>query len=135
MKYFTKEELACRHCGLFLLHPGFGEALDLLREAVNRPLVVTSCCRCKYYNDLPVDSGGVGGHPESLHIFDFPAHQKLGQLGTLACDFAAVKGPERGELFAALWKLGWSVGWNAKRGFLHGDRRDWIGMKQTTFDY
>jgi hypothetical protein len=129
MKYFTYDEMACDHCGGAKLHPGFGEELDALREEFNRPMAVTSFCRCKVHNT------NIGGHPESLHIFDLPAHALKGQKGTLAVDIATPDGEYRGALFALAWRRGWSIGWNAKKRFLHLDRRDFIGMPQTSFDY
>ena len=134
MRYFADDELKCKHCGILVLHPQFDIELDKLRETINRPLIVLSGCRCKYYNDLPAADGGVGGHPRSLHVCDFPAHADKGQKGLLAIDLASVNPAFRGDLFTVMWRLGWSIGWNAKRGFLHGDRRDWLGIPQATFD-
>ena len=131
MIYFTEQELACKHCGLFKLHPGFDDALDNLRAAFGGPLIVRSCCRCKVHNDSEV----VKGHPKSLHIGDLPAHAALGQQGTLGIDFETPDGAFRGRLFSLMWGRSWSIGWNARLKFLHGDRRDWLGMPQTTFDY
>jgi hypothetical protein len=56
--------------------------------------------------------------------------------GTMAIDIATPDGAYRGELFSLAWARGWSIGWNARRGFLHLDRRiDLSGWAQTTFDY
>ncbi|HLB49830.1 MAG TPA: D-Ala-D-Ala carboxypeptidase family metallohydrolase [Anaerolineales bacterium] len=129
MKHFTYDEMACDHCGGGKLHPGFGEELDALREEFGQPMAVTSFCRCKVHNT------NINGHEKSLHVFDFPAHANLGQKGTLAVDIAAVDGAYRGKLFAIAWRRGWSIGWNAKRGFLHLDQRSMIGLPQTSFDY
>jgi len=123
----------CNH--LLILHPGYIESLQGVREELGLVMTPTSGCRCRAYNNLPPELGGVGGHPRSLHICDHPAHVGKGQQGALATDFAAVDGNYRGKLFFVLWKHGFSIGWNAKRGFLHADRRDWLGMSQTTFDY
>ena len=135
MSYFTDNELACKHCGLLKLHPGFRETLNALRGKFNEPMITRSCCRCKEHNDRPADEGGAGGHVRSLHVGDLPAHADKGQKGTLAIDIAAVDGAYRGRLFVMMYQEGWSIGWNAKSGFLHGDRRDFIGMQQTTFNY
>lgn len=125
---FTDIELRCRcGCGLFRLHPGFRAELQRLRDRLDEPMLVTSCCRCRRHN------AEVGGHPRSMHVGDFPAQARL--LGTAAIDIAARDGALRGRLFAAAWNLGWSLGWNAKAGFLHLDRRDFAGLSQTTFDY
>lgn len=127
MKYFTVQELECKGTGLLRLHPGFPEALIQLREEMDEPMVVTSCCRSAAHNRA------VGGHPRSLHVGDVA--QYPGQQGTLAIDIAVLDGEYRGKLFALAWKLGWSIGWNSPKKFLHLDRRDWVGLKQTTFDY
>ena len=129
MKYFTPNELRCHHCDESRLHPGFGEALDTLREAFGEPMAVTSACRCLEHNT------DIKGHELSLHIADKPAHADKGQQGALAIDIATPDGAYRGRLFSAAWRLGWSIGWNAKKGFLHLDRRSVIGLSQTTFDY
>jgi hypothetical protein len=117
----------CEH--LLILHPGFIDSLQEVREDLALPMSPTSGCRCRAHNLR------VGGHPRSLHISDFPAHADKGQEGTLGADFAAEDGNYRGRLFSVLWRHGFSIGWNAKKKFLHADRRDWIGMKQTSFDY
>lgn len=131
--HFRRAELACRHCGLVGFHPGFLEELEATRVEFGRPMRVRSCCRCKVHNDRPAKEGGAGGHSRSLHVFDKPGH--LAAQGTLAIDIEAVDGAYRGDLFVVMWRRGWSVGWNAKQGFLHGDRRDFIGMPRTSFDY
>jgi hypothetical protein len=126
---FYEDEIRCRcgACNKLQLHPGFIEQLQAIRSEFGQSMHVTSGCRCHRYN---LD---IGGHARSLHVCDVPSH--IGQLGTLAVDIAAVDGNYRGGLFQVAWKRGWSIGWNAKRGFLHLDRRDWLGMKQTSFDY
>lgn len=124
---FYADEFWCKHCRELNLHPGFIEALQDVRSRLSIPMHPTSGCRCAVYNE------DIGGHKRSLHVLDAPQH--AGQQGTLAVDIAAVDGTYRGKLFAIAWDLGWSIGWNAKRGFLHLDRRDWIGLPQTSFDY
>ena len=134
---FTPGEFRCRGIGccsgLIIVHPGFLERLQLARNEFGKSMHVLSGCRCKVHNEKPAALGGAGGHPRSLHVCDAPMHP--GQEGTIAVDIAAVDGTYRGELFTLLWKHGFSVGWNAKRSFLHGDMRVWLGMKQTSFDY
>lgn len=128
-KHFTTEELACKHCGLAKFHPGFLETFEQLRVKLDAGMTPTSGCRCAEHN------ASIPGHPRSLHVGDTPAHADKGQRGCLAVDIAAVDGAYRGRLFALAWASGWSIGWNAKKGFLHLDRRDFIGMPQTSFDY
>lgn len=124
---FYADELWCKHCQKLQLHAGFISALQALRDKLGEPVHPTSGCRCAEYN------AQIGGHPKSLHVLDVAMHP--GQRGTLAVDLAAPDGPYRGRLFAAAWSAGFSVGWNAKRGFLHLDRRDFVGLTPTTFDY
>ena len=126
--HFSSRELACRcGCGLERFHPGFLSALELLRIALNRPMQLTSACRCSAHN------AAVKGHARSLHVGDAALHPDM--EGALAVDVATPDGWERGHLFVKAWNLGWSIGWNAKKGFLHLDRRDYLDMPQTTFDY
>lgn len=123
---FTDTELKCRcGCGLLKLHRGFRDELVALRMEFGRPMKVTSCCRCAKHND------SVGGHPRSLHVGDEPQHPE--QSGTLAIDIATSSGLYRASLFALAWQRGWSLGWG--NGFLHLDRRDWVGLPATSFDY
>lgn len=124
---FYADEFWCRHCQKLNLHPGFLESLQWLRGTLRKPMHPTSGCRCQEYNTL------IKGHPRSLHVLDHA--QYPGQAGTLAVDIAAVDGAYRGLLFSLAWEQGWSIGWNAARGFLHLDRRDWLGLPQTSFDY
>jgi len=138
-KNFYDHELRCRGSGKLTLHPGFVEELQALRDDVfaataagpygpaGRGMVLLSGCRSFEYN------AQIGGHEKSLHICDRPMHP--GQEGTLAVDAVAADGYYRGVLFYCAWKRGWSIGWNAAKKFLHLDRRDWVGLKQSSFDY
>ena len=127
MSFFSDAELRCRHCGELKLHRGFRDELEALRKEFGRPMTVTGPARCKAHN------AAVGGHPKSLHIMDEPQHE--GQQGALGVDIGTPDGAYRGLLFSIAWKRGWSIGWNAKKKFLHLDRRDWVGLPQTSFDY
>ncbi len=124
---FAPHELACRGSGLLQFHPGFLASLQSLRDAFGQPMIPNSGCRSRLHN------AAVGGHPRSLHVADDPAHADKGQLGCLAVDIRTTDGVYRGDLFAVAWRMGWSVGWGA--GFLHLDRRDFIGLARTSFDY
>jgi hypothetical protein len=125
--HFANSELACTHCGQAVFHPGFLDALEAARVDFGLPMKVSGPARCKAHN------AAVKGHAKSLHIWDEPQHP--GQEGCLGLDFEAADGAYRGKLFSTLWKHGFSIGWNAKRKFLHADRRDLIGLPQTSFDY
>ena len=125
--HFQRSELECRcGCGLAEFQPGFLDHLELLRRAYGRPMRITSACRCSTHNARISPLAPL----RSLHIGDREA--RPGHRGALAID-VAIGGMDKGDLFAAAWRLGWSVGWN--RVFLHLDRRVDIGMPQTTFEY
>lgn len=124
---FYADEFWCKHCRKIRFHPGFVDKLQAVRTELAMPMHPTSGCRCALYNKE------IGGHASSLHILDVPQHP--GQQGTLAVDIAAMHGPFRGRLFVIAYRHGFSIGWNAKRGFLHLDWRAAVGLMQTTFDY
>jgi len=121
MKYFTENELKCKGSGGFKLAHGFAEAIDNLRAAWNKPLVVNSCCRSAQYNKK------VGGHQKSLHVYDKPARDTG---GTCAIDFR-----EHSEEFRRLaWDMGFSLGLG--NNFTHCDtRKEVLGMPQVKFHY
>lgn len=121
---FSHAELACRASGVVKLHPGFAEALALLRMSLGRPMTVTSCCRSAAHN------AAVGGHPASLHVYDRPHN---GAKGSCAIDIARGAPAFNVELADLALKQGWSVG-VAKR-FIHLDRRRDIGLPQNVFGY
>lgn len=125
--FFKDAELACTHCGMLKIHRGFRDELENLRRELNQPMKVSGPGRCKVHNV------NIKGHENSLHIMDEAQHP--GQTGMLAVDIEAADGAYRGHLFALAWKRGWSIGWNAKKKFLHLDRRDFVGLPQTSFDY
>lgn len=122
---FTPDELRCKGSGKLAFHPGFLDALQQLRSELGKPMVITSGCRSTMHN------AAVGGHSHSLHICDAPQHD--GQLGTLAVDVAYGSGAFRGALVSLAWAIGFSIGWG--NGFIHLDRRDFVGLPRTTFDY
>ena len=127
-EFFTPVELACRcGCGLQKFHAGFLDELSALRREMGEAMVLTSACRCVDHNVA------INGHPKSMHVGNREQHP--GMSGTLAVDVATPNGEYRGRLFSTAWRRGWSIGWNAKRGFLHLDRRVDIGLARTTFDY
>lgn len=124
---FYADEFWCKHCRKMKFHPGFMDRLQGVRTELQLPMHPTSGCRCAFYNRE------IEGHPKSLHILDEPQHP--GQKGTMAVDIATSNGPYRGRLFVIAYRHGFSIGWNAKRGFLHLDWRIAVGLVQTTFDY
>ena len=124
-KNFSPDEMRCKGSGMLIVSDQFMDSLQALREELSRPMRLTSACRSAAHNK------SVGGHPRSLHVCDEPARSE--QQGCLAVDVAVIDGSYRGHLVSTAWRLGWSVGWN--KTFVHLDRRDRVGLKQTTFDY
>jgi len=50
LQWFTKQELACRHCGALFISEQSGFALDRVRERLQRPLKIVSAYRCATHN-------------------------------------------------------------------------------------
>lgn len=109
-RFFKASELACK-CGC-----GKGEAdmdqaflnrLDMLRTAVNEPMVLTSAFRCNNWNMK------CGGEPKSYHL--------TGRAVDIACADSA----RRHKIVANALQLGFTVGIDA--AFVHVDSRD--GLK------
>lgn len=129
---FSRAELACKGSGLLILAPGFGQALQGLRDALfaetGRRMFLNSACRSHAHNEAE------GGHPRSLHVCDFP-HWPTG--GTCAVDVRAIEGEDddyRDHLVVLAWERGWSVGINPR--FIHCDlRTPYAGLKQAEFSY
>lgn len=130
---FSVQELACNHCGNGKLAPGFATSLVEIRVLFDEPMILSSACRCKEYNDTPRDEGGVGGHERSLHVYDFPYWPTD---GTCAIDVRTYHKPAgyRKRLIALARDLGWSIGFG--NGFLHLDRRtDYTSLPRAEFNY
>lgn len=125
MKYFTFQELGAKSEEEF--HPGFLQHLDDLRHQVAQAFHITSGARTKKHN------AEVGGKEKSFHICDEP--QNPGQLGCMAVDIACPHPAFKLELVKTALLLGWSVGINDKKRFVHVDRRTDIGLPQAVFSY
>ena len=63
---FSTSELACPQTGEVHLADGFAKLLQVLRLDYGHPMKVGSCCRSASHNVA------IGGHPNSLHVFDNP---------------------------------------------------------------
>lgn len=105
--HFSPRELACRCAGRFCRgeywhDPDFLDALEALRAAAGRALVVNSGHRCELWN------AHVGGAAHSLHK-------------TIAADIA-LAGHDRFRLLRQAERLGFT-GRGLGRTFLHLDRR------------
>lgn len=111
-KFFTPDELRCKHTGKLAMDPGFMARLDTLRERFGAPLVITS------------------GYRDPSH----PAEQSKAEPGThsqgIAVDIAI-----RGEAAVRLLELALPLGFRGigvqQKGpsrFLHLDTRQTPAM-------
>ena len=121
---FTEDELKDPDTGTIALDPLFVDALRTLRRNFKRPMMVTSCCRSRRYNEQ------IGGHPRSLHVWDDPAHAVQ---GTCAIDISVTSGAYALALTRSAIEHGWSVG--VATNFLHLDRRTIAGLTPVVFGY
>lgn len=125
---FTAGELKCQGSGTMRFHPDFLEELARLRFRWDKPMTINSCCRSPAHNEA------IGGHPRSLHLTQ---NEARGGVGTLAVDISirGMDGTDRGKLHHLARELGWSVGLNVDKQFLHIDRRVDIGLERRDFFY
>lgn len=61
-KHFSRSELQCSCCGKSSMEAEFLERLEMLREVIARPLIVSSGYRCADYNEKISKSGRTGPH-------------------------------------------------------------------------
>jgi len=61
MKYFTKEELTCSHCGADDIDEVFMEKIEALREKLGFPFPVNSAYRCAEH-PIEARKKAVGAH-------------------------------------------------------------------------
>jgi hypothetical protein len=124
-KYFSDSELACNLTGEYKLSDGFGNRIDILREATGRPMLLNSAARSKEHNK------NIGGHPRSLHVYDDPYHPTG---GCCAIDVRCTDGEYRAILQKAALQLGFSCG--VADSFVHVDDRTRIlGFPQVVYTY
>ncbi len=122
---FTDNELACRHCGVLKIAPGFADKLKELRLKLGLPMTITSCCRCPGHNK------SVKGSPRSFHLTENAAYPTG---GTCAVDVKRRGADYDRQLVAVAIALGWSVG--IAKSFIHLDRRaDYTGLRPALFTY
>ena len=104
-KYFKESELMCKcGCGKTDMDPMFMEMLDMLREELDRPVVLTSAYRCSNH---PVEAGK-----------ERPGMHSEGK----AADIKVSNGSERYRVLDAAYKLGFT-GVGVANGFIHLDTR------------
>lgn len=118
IKYFTRDELKCPHCGECHMKPEFLVRIDTLRERFGKPLIVSSGYRCPEYNAMISHTGTTGPHT-------------TGQ----AVDIV-ISGRDAYDLLSLALQMGFTgIGINQKgdygKRFIHldtlkGDTRPWV---------
>ena len=110
-KNFNEREFACRHCGTVHIEPELISRLQALRDALGKPITVTSGYRC------PAHNTAIGGAKQSRHM--------QGQAADLV-----VAGMTPAQVAAAADKVGLGGIGIYKSGFCHvdiGPKRRWQG--------
>lgn len=108
---FTPQELSCKHCGEYYHDPASLDALQALRNAWGKPLVINSAHRCAAHNRA------IGGAKASRHL-------------RIAFD-CRCPATEQQAFAAAAEKAGFTgIGTYPSKGFVHvdtGPKREWNG--------
>lgn len=110
-KSFTKKEVACKHCGEFYYDQESMDALQELRDAWGKPIVLDCGHRC------PVHNAKVGGVESSQHL-------------KIAFDCVCPADEQEAFIEAAKQAGFRGVGRYPSRGFVHldmGIERSWRG--------
>lgn len=117
---FSDEEICSKGNGSIRLAPGFGNRLIILRQLFDMPMHPTSFCRDPEHNERE------GGHPSSGHLTHNSkwTDEADAPLGTFALDVAIPDSHYRAELVETALRLGWCVGINFAKGFVHLDQRN-----------
>lgn len=110
--HFTREEMACRHCGELYHFPEFMGRLEASRRLAGRAFHILSAHRCALHN------ARIGGAPLSQHL-------------RLAADIS-VHNHNRRALLQACRRAGFT-GFGFYTSFLHidlGRPRQWTGSQE-----
>lgn len=67
MSHFTRDEFACKCCGECRIRPELFNRLNLARDDLGEPIIITSGFRCKSHNER------VGGSFNSSHLQGYAA--------------------------------------------------------------
>ena len=109
---FEPREFACKHCGQCYWHPRTFTAVQYIRTAVRKPVIINSGHRCWLHNV------GVGGGPKSYHL-------------EMALDIST-RGHDAVKIYSLMLEAGFT-GIGGYRTFLHGDFRGykarWYGSE------
>lgn len=75
-KYFKPNELACKCCGISKMDDEVVQMLDILREKIGQPLVLTSAYRCPKHNVEVSKTGPTGPHTTGKAVDVSCSHEK-----------------------------------------------------------
>ena len=104
MKYFKRDEFACKHCGDNEIEDDFLEMLDRAREISGVPYIINSGYRC------PIHNANVGSTSKN-------------HTSGKAADIRAVDGPTRMKIIKGLILAGFKrIGLH--KTFIHADIMD-----------
>jgi uncharacterized protein YcbK (DUF882 family) len=116
-QHFDESEFLCKCCGTGhgFIQPHLVLGLEMLRDLIKRPIIVTCAYRCPKHN------AEVGGVPNSYHV-----------QGCAADIYAAGLTPYElaGQAARVPMFLNGGIGIYPKRGFIHVDvglKRRWMG--------
>lgn len=101
-KWFSEQEMKCRHCGWYIEDELFLGMLTQARENAGIPFHITSWCRCPFHDK---EVRGEGNHTTGK-----------------AVDIKYKNPQERAVIVFALVRAGFKrIGIDFKRGFIHAD--------------
>ena len=119
-KNFSSEELSCSHCNENHFDQRTLDSLQGLREAIGRPLKISSAYRCPAYNNTVSGSGTTGPHTTGKAIDILCS----GSFAHEVLSFAMIR--------SSVWKgIGISQKGDHKSRFIHLDtieanNRPWV---------
>lgn len=102
--YFSRKELECKCCGVYIIDDDLLPRLNRARELAGIPFIITSGYRCQKHNSE------VGGVPTSAHTKG------------LAVDIAFKNSNQCFKIVRALYDAGFKrIGINFAKSFVHCD--------------
>jgi len=119
-KNFSDKELSCSHCGENKFDQKTLDALQELREAIGKPISLSSAYRCPAYNNTVSGSGKSGPHTTGCAVDILCSGKEAHEILT----FAMIR--------SSIWKgIGVSQKGEHKSRFLHldtleTDMRPWV---------
>ena len=119
-KNFSDKELSCSHCGENKFDQKTLDALQELREAIGKPIKLSSAYRCPEHNDKVSGSGKSGPHTTGCAVDILCSGKAAHEILT----FAMIR--------SSIWKgIGVSQKGEHKSRFLHldtleTDMRPWV---------